>query len=344
MSHPARLSLRAPPHLPFIQGWPGIPPSPNRKQPAIHGTVELRIGPQPIKARWVRIEIRKHEAPPPGFPSSSSSSESRTWEHVGEIGTLWSAPEGKEWGNLEQADFKFYLPLPVNIPPTVEMGKNGGVRYELVAALCYRQKGGIFKKESAPIMKISEPLRITKHELHSAWPLYNTPDARTVSSQDRQINLTVQRPSSAFGPGDRILLTATIKSARPQSFKLKGFDCQLLEIITAIPTANPAASTKSRKSKPTAQPTSRSRIITSVRNAVDESVIIGGEKSARMELVMPPEKVTMTIESARSMEMRYELEVKAVFDGMLELRELKMGGIKYVVGPFARSHAQQAVR
>jgi len=44
------------------------------------------------------------------------------------------------------------------------------------------------------------------------------------------------------------------------------------------------------------------------------------------------------------MEMRYELEVKAVFDGMLELRELKMGGIQYVVGPFARSHAQQAVR
>lgn len=50
MSHPARLSLRAPPHLPFIQGFPGIPGGKDRKQAALCGTVEVRVGAQPIKA------------------------------------------------------------------------------------------------------------------------------------------------------------------------------------------------------------------------------------------------------------------------------------------------------
>lgn len=341
MTHPAKLSLRAPPHLPFIEGWPGIPPSTDRRPPAVHGMVEVRIGPQPIKARWVRVEIRKHESLPPGFPSSSSSNEASTWEHFGEIHTLWSAPAGKEWDNLEQADFKFHIPLPVNIPPSFETVKGSGVRYELVAALCYRQKGGIFKKESAPIMKVSESLRITKHELHSAWPLYNIPDTRTVPSTDRQINLTVQRPSSAFGPTDRILFTAMIKSARPTEFRLKGFDCNLNEIITAIPVPPANGSTKSRKLKPPPTPTSKSRVVASTRYPIDEVVALGGEKSARIEMAVPGDRLLMTIESARRIEVRYELEVNAVCDG---LQEMKVGGIKYLVGPFAKSHAQQAVR
>jgi hypothetical protein len=37
----------------------------------------------------------------------------------------------------------------------------------------------------------------------------------------------------------------------------------------------------------------------------------------------------------------YELEVKAVCDGVPELR---MSGIRYTVGPFTRAGAQQAVR
>ena len=344
MSHPAKLSLRAPAHLPFIQGWPGIPASSNRQQQAVRGIVELRIGPQPIKARWVRVEIRKHETLPPGFPSTSSSSstsDSKTWEHVGDICTLWQSPAGKEWDDLQQADFKFYLPLPVNIPPSIDFAKGTGVRYELVAALCYRKKGGIFKRESAPILKISEPLRITKHELHSAWPLYNNPDTRTSSSSDRQINLTISRPSSAFGPTDRILFTATIKSARPKSFRLKGFDCNLNEIITAIPQNPPTGSTKSRKSKPPAPPFSKTRTIGTMRYPMDEIVNLGEEKSARIDITVPVERLSVTVESARTMEVRFELEVKAVCEGMQEIRAT---GIKYIVGPFARSHAQQAVK
>ncbi|KAK4689338.1 hypothetical protein P7C73_g757, partial [Tremellales sp. Uapishka_1] len=336
MSSPARLSLRAPPHLPFIQGWPGIPASPNRKPPGVHGTVELRIGAVPIKARWVRIEIRKHETVP-GIAGSGS------WEHVGEIVDLWKVKPGQEWDMLDTADFKFFLPLPDALPPSVEVGKSGGgIHYELVAALCYRQKGGLLKKESAPIMKVSEPLKIIKHELHSAWPLYNLPETRATSSNNGEVSLSVSRPSTAFGPTDRILLTATLKSTRRKPFKLKGFDTNLVEIVTVYPQLPVQSAAKSKKQKAAAPPIVKSKIIATSRSAVDESVGMGGEKSARIEMVVPPERLLTTVKNARLMMLEYELEVKAVCDGVPEGG--RVAGMKCIVGPFSRAHAQQAVR
>lgn len=320
-SHPARLSLRAPPHLPFIQGFPGIPGDKERRQPAICGTVEVRVGVQPIKAKWVRVEIRKHESLPPGFPGSGD-----TWELVGEINTLWQS-QGKEFDLLQTADFKFFLPLPETMPPTVEMMKGTGVWYELVAALSYRKKGGIFKSDSANIMKVTEPIRITKHELHSVWPVYNNPDQKTVVGQD--LSMTIQRPGVAFGPGDRILLTAALKSNRPTPFKLRGFECTLLEVVTSIPDP-----------KKKAQPIVKSRPIAQARCAVDESLGRGGEKSARIDMAAPAD-LLVTVRHAKTLEVGYELQVKAVCDGF---EGPVVPGIKYVVGPYTKGSAQQAVK
>ena len=337
MAQPARLSLRAPPHLPFIQGWPGIPESstPSRKASTIDGSLEVRIGQTTIKAKWLRVELRKYESLPPGFPTSSQG---ETWEHVGDISTLWSAPQGKEYDALEQGDFKFSLTLPENIPSSVEMFRGTGVRYELVAALCYRQKGGMFKKEASPIIKASEDIRIINHRYHSAWPIYQQPGTTVGTSND--LTLTVQRPSTAFGPGDRLLLTATLKSARPQPFQLKGFECQLVEYITALPQVDPKATTK--KKRQSSQPFSKSRIIGTARMAISESVGKGGEKSARLDMAAPAgDKLFLTINHARVFKLEYRMEVKAVCQGV---PEIKMGGILYTVGPFARPHAQQAVK
>jgi hypothetical protein len=243
---------------------------------------------------------------------------------------------------LEQADFKFWLPLPENIPPTVEFAKNTGVRYELVAALCYRQKGGVFKKESAPILKISEPLRILKHELHSAWPLYSVPDTRSVPGANGDVKMTVSRPSSAFGPTDRILLTGSLKSTRAKTFKFKGFECILHETLTTIPTPPNPASIKNKKTKPPAQPVTKSKVICSQKFPVDENMPNGAEKSSRMDMAIPADKLLVTVRNARLFNLTYELEVRAVCDSGIQ--DIKIGNIKYVVGPFARSHAQQAVR
>lgn len=331
MSHPCRISLRAPPHLPFIQGFPGVPGGKDRKQAAVCGTVEVRVGAQPIKAKWVRVEIRRHESLPPGFPTQDD-----TWEHVGEINTLWQSV-GKEFDTLQTADFKFFLPLPETLPPTVEMAKGTGVWYELVAALSYKKKGGIFKSDTANILKISEPLRITKHELHAVWPVYNNPDSKTVAGQN--LTMTIQRPGVAFGPGDRILLTASLRSARALPFKLRGFECTLLEVVSSIPQAAPATKEAKRKSKPPQQPVVKSRPIAQARCAVDENMGKGGEKTARIDMAVPPD-VLVTVRNAKTLEVGYEIQVKAVCDGF---EGPVVPGIKYVVGQYTRSLAQQAM-
>jgi hypothetical protein len=337
MSHPVRVSLRAPPHLPFIQGFPGIPGGPSRRPPGIHGTVEVRIGSVPIKAKWVRVEIRKHETIPPGFKTSSSEDKT-TWEHVGEIQTLWQPTNTtKEFDILETADFKFFLPLPDNIPPTVLMMKDSGIRYELVAAVCYKQKGGMFKKDASSVNKVTEDLRITKHELNSAWPLYNQPDEFNATGKG-QVSMTVQRPYSAFGPNDRILLTAVLRSNEPKPFRVKGFECTLLEVVTVTQMSSAQDKRKSKKAPP---PTTKSRTVATARYPIDETLGMGGEKSARIDIPMSADKLLVTVRNGRSIEVGYELEVKAVCDG---IPEVVIKGIKYIVGPFSRAHSQQAVR
>ena len=295
----------------------------------------MRIGPLPLKAKWVRVEIRKHELLPAGFPNASES-----WDHVGDINNLWQPPPGKEWGDLQTADFNFFLPLPEAIPPSVEVMK-GGIRYELVAALCYRSKSGIFKKEAPEIIKISEQIRIVKHDLHSAWPIYNVPDTRTIQDQKQGVSLVVQRPNSAFGPSDRVLMTCTLKSSRPGPFKLKGFECHLHEIVVGLPSQPSKDGSKNKKSKQPEKAVTKSRVVIVARYPVDEVVRPGGDKSARIDMGIPVDKLVMTVKNARAMEIAYEMEVKAVMEGV---PEVKVQGIKYVVGPFPKSHAQQAVK
>jgi hypothetical protein len=218
------------------------------------------------------------------------------------------------------------------------MMKDSGIRYELVAAVCYKQKGGMFKKDAASVNKAVEDLRITKHELNSAWPLYNEPESFEAAGAKGQVTLTVQRPWSAFGPNDRILLTAVLRSNQPIPFRVKGFECTLLEVVTIT---QPTSSQDKRKSKKAAPPMTKSRTVATARYPIDEKVGRGGEKSARIDIPMTPEKLLATVRNGRSIEIGYEMEVKAVCEGM---PEVVVKGMRYIVGPFSRAHSQQAVR
>ncbi|KAL0245816.1 hypothetical protein I308_104952 [Cryptococcus tetragattii IND107] len=338
MSHPARLSLRAPPHLPFVQGFPGIPAdlSQHREAPSVQGTLEVRVGSIPVKARWVRVELRKFESLPPGFPAQATE---EAWELVGSIQTLWQPKDGKEWDTVQTADFKFILPLPLSLPPSIDLPKGAGVRYELVAALCYRQKGGVFKKESAPVIKVTEPIRITKHDLHSVWPIYNIPENRTIKAANDQMELTVSRPCTGFSVGDKVRISTSLKSLRPKPFTLRGFEYTLSEVITYIPPP-PGPSSKSKKQKLSTAPVTKTRPIQTVRAPLNENIVPGGAKSATIEMEVG--NVLVTVKGAKTLEVEYDLEVKAIMEGVAE--KVEMRGIRSVVGPFSRDHAQRAVK
>lgn len=337
-SGPVRLLLRAPPHLDFVQGKPGIPAGGNREGARIKGTVEVRLGQQPVKAKWLRVEVRRHETSPSGAPRMSATGQ--PFEHVGKVHILWKPSVG-EWDNLQLADFSFIIPLPTDIPPTVSIPKGGSVRYELVAAVCYKGKGGLFKKDPSSYSQVSEPLTITKYELASAWPAYNVNEVRSVSVLNGQVTMTVDRPSQAFGPGDRILLNASIKSNLPTPFRLRGFDMALVEVLTIFPP--PVDPAKAKKNKPPAPPTVKRQTIGTSRATCNIMVAQGGgDKGASLDLQIPTDKPLLTVRNAREFKVEYELLVEATCEGAPG--KIILPALECIVGTFARSSAQQAVR
>jgi len=64
MTSQAKLSIRALPHLDFVLGYPGIPASTSASRNAAHisGSIEVRLGNKGLKAKWLRIELRKLES------------------------------------------------------------------------------------------------------------------------------------------------------------------------------------------------------------------------------------------------------------------------------------------
>lgn len=66
----------------------------------------------------------------------------------------------------------------------------------------------------------------------------------------------------------------------------------------------------------------------------------GGTKSATIEMEIG--NVLVTVKGAKALEVEYDLEVKAIMEGVAE--KVEMRGIRSVVGLFSRDHAQRAVK
>jgi hypothetical protein len=337
---PVRLILREPPHLPFIQGWPGVPQNDTRQSATVQGAVEVRVG-QPVKAKWVRVEIRKYEAVPNGA-SAAKAAFQNSWEPVGKVHLLWRSAENKEYDLLNTADFRFVIPLPQDLPPTVELSKISGIRYELVASVSYKGKGGLFKKDSSTVSTVSQTLRIVKYDLASAWPLYNQPEQRSTTAAGGQLTLVVDRNCLAFGPGDRMLITATVKSVMAQKFRVKSIELVLVEVLTIFPpTPDSHSSKSSKKIKAPQPPTVKRAVVAQARTLVGEFIGPGTETKGSLDLVVPTDRPVLTVR-AKEFGIEYELSVEAA----LECTPNKIGvtGIPCIIGTFSRSSAQQAVK
>ncbi|GMK58139.1 hypothetical protein CspeluHIS016_0501710 [Cutaneotrichosporon spelunceum] len=330
---PVQLLLRAPPHLPFVQGYPGIAPGVGRPAATVQGTVEVRTS--GAKAKWVRVEVRKHESVPSSAVGKGSGQTSTV--HVSAPHLLWKPPEGKEFDTLSTADFRFCIPLPGDAPPSTEL-KGCKVSYELIAAVCYKAKGGLFRKDSSPIATTSAPLNIVKYELASAWPLYNQIEQRTASALNGAVHLVVDRPIQAFGPGDRIVVTATMKSEAQNVFRLKGFEMSLVEILTIHP---PKPDPK-KKAKAPSLPVVRRQPVCTTRVVADGLIVPHGERGARLDLVVPQDRQLLTVRGAKEFSVEYELVLEATCDGGPS--KVLLGGMQCIIGTFSRSSGQSAVK
>ncbi|KAJ6623396.1 hypothetical protein B0H10DRAFT_787600 [Mycena sp. CBHHK59/15] len=290
-----KLTLRPPPNVDFVHGYPGIPPGPDRPQAAVKGAIEVRVGPQGAKAKWVRIELRKVETLPGGGVVNTFH------DFVGPSPVnLWSASE--EYGLLRSQDFPFSIRIPESIPPSIDLQNRAGINYELLASVCTKGKKGFLRKRKSVVVSTQADILIDKHELHSTWPVYCQPETRNISQEG--VTLIVERNHTCYGPGDRVALFATIKSDALHTVILRGFELTLKE--STIFRAGPYTSGK--KSAP------QVRVLTISENKFPVNATLYGGTQHRTELtcMISPDHTTTTLNAARHIDITYTLSVKAL--------------------------------
>ncbi|KAI0723860.1 hypothetical protein C8T65DRAFT_704534 [Cerioporus squamosus] len=298
MSQP-KLTLRPPPNVDFVQGYPGIPPGgADRPQAAVKGAIEVRVGQQGVKAKWVRIELRKVETLPGGGAANTF------FDFVGQSPIhLWQSPND-EYSTLHTNDFPFFIRIPESIPPTIALEKGAGIKYELIASVCVQGKKGFLRRDKPTITATSSPIIIDKHELHSTWPIYSQPETRS-HSQDG-VTLIVQREHTCHGPGDRVVVNAIVKSDTLHTVMLRGFEFMLRE--TTIFRAAPH--TQGKKGSPQVKVSS----IGEQKVPVNATLYGGTQHKAELSVTVPPHHTSATINAARHIDINYVLTVKALMN------------------------------
>ncbi|KAH8107088.1 hypothetical protein BXZ70DRAFT_1003970 [Cristinia sonorae] len=296
MSSQATLTLRPPPNIDFVQGYPGIPPGPpDRPQAAVKGAIEVRVGPQGVKAKWVKIELRKIETLPGGGLTNTF------FDYVGQSPiSLWQS--GEEYSTLVSQDFPFQIRIPESIPPSIALEKGAGVKYELIAKLCIKGKKGFLKRDKQNHIVTSSPIVIDKHELHSTWPVYTQPEGRRLTQEG--VTLTVERHHTCFGPGDRIFVNAMVRSDSLSTVILRAFEFSLRE--TTVFRAGPQNTGK--KGAPQVKVIN----VGEQKVPVNATLYGGTQHKAELSVMVPSHHTTTTLNAARHIDITYVLIVKAI--------------------------------
>ncbi|KAF9001752.1 hypothetical protein BDQ17DRAFT_1281274 [Cyathus striatus] len=325
MSHQVRLTLRPPPNVDFVHGYPGIPPGADRPQAAVKGAIEIRVPPQGVRAKWVRIELRKVETLPGGGTTNTF------YDYVGPTPlNLWQAPEG-DYGMLRTGDFQFSIRIPESIPPSIALENRAGINYELVASVCVKGKKGFFRRSKSSVVSTTSQILIDKHELHSTWPIYTQPESRTLTTPEG-VTLLVDRRSACFGPGDRIAVSATIKSDALHTIILRGFELILKESSVFRP--GPFA--QGKKSAPQAKVV----VVSEAKFAVNATIYGGMGHKSDLSCGLSADHTTTTLNAARHIDVTYTIVVRALMGtGQPVVMELPV-----IVSNWQRHVSLEAVR
>ncbi|CAO1632585.1 unnamed protein product [Parajaminaea phylloscopi] len=301
-SHQAKLTLRAPPHRDFIQGYPGIPAGHGRSAASIAGSVEVRLPGKGAKASWLRIELRKLETTASG----------ENWGELIGRGPIevWSArgtaetdSEGK-WDLLTNKDFPFKIAIPEGLPPTARIDKQAGISYEVVTSLCIKSRKGLLRREdTSSIIQYTHPIAIEKHELHSTWPIYSVPDDHELMVN--QIIARVYRKKTCYAPGDSVEVRIILTSKNVSPVKIKSIAFSIRETVTFK--GGKRSSRMLGGSTRTAN--QRSENIAQKSQNLGLKLYKGDVKTYDLALTIPKTHALMTIQTAKHIEVAYSVRV-----------------------------------
>ncbi|KAG0707826.1 hypothetical protein DFH29DRAFT_599883 [Suillus ampliporus] len=321
-----KIQLQPPPNVDFVVGYPGIPPAAkDRPQAAVKGAVEVRVGPQGVRAKWVRVELKKIETLPGGGQTNAY------FDFVGSSPiNLWQSSE--EYGLLQSQDLPFHIRIPESIPPSIALERGAGIRYELVATVCTLGKKGFFRRRKTVVTSQATTIIIDKHELHSTWPVYAQAESRSVTQDGA--HLTVERQRTCFGPGDRVSVMAILKSDSVHPVVLRGFEFSLKE--TTIFRAGTQAGTTGKRSGPQV----KVGLVGEQKVPLNVTLFGGMQHKAEVGCLIPNTHTTTTLNAARHIDITYAIVVKAWFGSMQSVTmELPV-----IVSNWPRSVSEEAIR
>lgn len=198
-----------------------------------------------------------------------------------------------------------------------------GVHYELIATVCTKGKKyylafysflpycssitidnrGFFRKRKDAIASTTASVIIDKHDLHSTWPVYCQPEKRNVF-EDSGTKLSVERSQSCYGPGDRMSVTATVRTDSPYVIMLRGFEILLKETITFRGQMYVAGKKGEALTK--------TNIISENRFQVNTPMQGGMQTTQDLFCMLSPSHTNTTLSAARHIDITYVLVVKAL--------------------------------
>ncbi|CAE6465521.1 unnamed protein product [Rhizoctonia solani] len=308
MSSGFKLMLRPPPHVEFLQGYPGIPGNAERKGAMVQGTLEVR---GTVKAKWVRVELRKIEILPGGGQNNTFA------ETIGERPiTLWTASLD-EFAELTSNDFPFHIAVPETLPPSIALERGSAIKYELIASVQLKGKKSLFKRDPAPISTFSAPIVIEKFELLQAWPIYAQPQTRQSSAYGVTLVATFARV--AFGPGDVVPVEAILRADVPgDGAILRAYELTVREtlIFRSSPPQLPQHNHLHLHSQPPPRRTpaaqTRSNLIADQKVPVPVQIFPGTQHKCDLGCHIPLTQTNVSVRTARHIEVNYIVQVKAV--------------------------------
>ncbi|KAK0451273.1 uncharacterized protein EV420DRAFT_1621894 [Desarmillaria tabescens] len=260
-------------------GYPSIP-SGGTDRP-LAAAIEVRVGPQGVKAKWLRVELRKVEQ----IPMVGENT------FVGYVGpspvNIWTAPG--EWEVLKSLDFPFDIRIPESIPPILTL--EGCASYS-----------GFLRKKKSNVVLTQNEIIIDKHNLHSMWPVYCQTDVRRVELDG--VSVTVEHHKTCYGPGDHVAVFATVRSNNLHTVILRGFELSIHESRTF----RAGAFTRGQQT----MPVTRVGNILENKFAVNMTLMGGMQHKAELSSTISPSHTTTTLNSARHININYVLHVKAI--------------------------------
>jgi hypothetical protein len=132
--------------------------------------------------------------------------------------------------------------------------------------------------------------------------LYQQPETRKFSQDS--VTLTIDRNHTCYGPGDRVSVSATLKSDSATTVILRGFEFTLKE--TTVFRAGPHAT--GRK----AAPQVRVSVVGDQKVPVNATLYGGSQHKSELSCTIPSMHTSATLNSARHIDITYILVVRAL--------------------------------